>query len=56
MSNGWNRKERYMLEKDNMTKHIKFLSYWVKTTRTIYRVLHKDEEQNKYNKKTLNEE
>jgi len=32
MSSGWNRKERYMLEKDNMTRYIKFLSYWIKTT------------------------
>jgi hypothetical protein len=32
MSNGWNRKERYMLKKDNMTRHIKFPSYWIKTT------------------------
>jgi hypothetical protein len=31
MSSGWNRKERYMLEKDNMTRYIKFLSYWIKT-------------------------
>jgi hypothetical protein len=32
MSSGWNRKESYMLEKDNMTRHIKFMSYWIKTT------------------------
>jgi hypothetical protein len=32
MSSGWNRKERYILEKDNMTRHIKFMSYWIKTT------------------------
>jgi len=31
MSSGWNRKEKYMLEKDNMMRHIKFLSYWIKT-------------------------
>jgi hypothetical protein len=31
MSSGWNRKEMYMLEKDNMTRYIKFLSYWIKT-------------------------
>jgi hypothetical protein len=31
MSSGWNRKERYMIEKDNMMRHIKFLSYWIKT-------------------------
>ena len=32
MSSGWNRKERYMLEKKNMMKHMKFLIYWIKTT------------------------
>jgi hypothetical protein len=31
MSSGWNRKERYMLKKDNMTRHIKFMSYCIKT-------------------------
>ena len=31
ISNGWDRKEMYMPEKDNMTRHIKFLSYWIKT-------------------------
>jgi hypothetical protein len=36
MSNGWNRKERYMLKKDNMTGHIKFLSYWIKTTIPLF--------------------
>jgi hypothetical protein len=25
-----------MLEKDNMTKHIKFLSYWIKTTIPVF--------------------
>jgi hypothetical protein len=25
-------KKRYMLKKDNMTRHIKFLNYWIKTT------------------------
>jgi len=24
-------KKRFMLEKDNMTRHIKFMSYWIKT-------------------------
>jgi len=32
MSSGWNRKKRYMHEKDNMMRNIKFLSYWIKTT------------------------
>jgi hypothetical protein len=32
MSSGWNIKERYMLKEDNMTRHIKFLSYWIKIT------------------------
>jgi len=32
MSSGWNIKESYMLEKDNMTRHINFMSYWIKTT------------------------
>jgi hypothetical protein len=32
MSSGWNRKEKFMFEKDNMTRYIKFLSYWIKTT------------------------
>jgi len=36
MSSRWNRKERYMLEKDNMTRHIKFLSYWIKTTILLF--------------------
>jgi hypothetical protein len=36
MSSGWNRKERYMLEKDNMTRHIKFISYWIKTTIPLF--------------------
>jgi hypothetical protein len=27
ISSGWNRKENYMLEKDNMMRHIKFLNY-----------------------------
>jgi len=36
MSIGWNRKEGYMLEKDNMTKHINFLSYWIKTTIPLF--------------------
>jgi hypothetical protein len=31
MSSGWNRKERYMLKKDNMMRHINFMSYWIKT-------------------------
>jgi uncharacterized membrane protein (DUF106 family) len=30
ISSGWNREKMYMLEKDNMTKHIKFMSYWIK--------------------------
>jgi hypothetical protein len=36
MSSGWNRKEKYMLKKDNMTRHIKFLSYWIKTTIPLF--------------------
>jgi len=36
MSSGWNRKERYMLKEDNMTRHIKFLSYWIKTTILLF--------------------
>jgi len=36
MSSGWNRKERYMLEKDNMMRHIKFLGYWIKTTIPLF--------------------
>jgi len=36
MSSGWNKKERYMLKKDNMTKHIKFLSYWIKITIPLF--------------------
>jgi uncharacterized membrane protein (DUF106 family) len=30
MSSGYNRKERYMSRKDNMMRHIKFMSYWIK--------------------------
>jgi hypothetical protein len=37
MSGGWNRKERYMLEKDNMMRHIKFLSYLIKTMIPLFR-------------------
>jgi hypothetical protein len=36
MSSGWNRKERYMLKKDNMMRHIKFMSYWIKTTIPLF--------------------
>jgi hypothetical protein len=36
MSSGWNRKEMYMLEKNNMTRHVKFLSYWIKTTIPLF--------------------
>ena len=36
MSSGWNREERYMLKNDNMTRHIKFLSYWIKTTIPLF--------------------
>ena len=36
MSSAWNRKEKYMLKKDNMTRHIKFLSYWIKTTIPLF--------------------
>jgi len=36
MSSGWNRKERYMLKEDSMTRHIKFLSYWIKTTIPLF--------------------
>jgi hypothetical protein len=36
MSSGWNKKERCMLKKDNMTRHIKFLSYWIKTTIPLF--------------------
>jgi hypothetical protein len=36
MSSGWNIKEMYMLEKDNMMRHIKFLSYWIKTTIPLF--------------------
>ena len=36
MSSGWNRKEMYMLKEDNMTRHIKFLSYWIKTTIPLF--------------------
>ena len=35
ISSGWNRKEKYMLKKDNMIRHIKFLSYWIKTTMSL---------------------
>jgi hypothetical protein len=36
MSNGWNEKERYMLEKDNIMRYIKFMSYWIKTTILLF--------------------
>jgi hypothetical protein len=36
MSSGWNRKEKFMFEKDNMTRYIKFLSYWIKTTIPLF--------------------
>jgi hypothetical protein len=36
MSGGWNGKEKYMLEKNNITRHIKFLSYWIKTTIPLF--------------------
>jgi hypothetical protein len=36
MSSGWNEKERYVLEKDNIMRHIKFLSYWMKTTIPLF--------------------
>jgi hypothetical protein len=36
MSNGWNRKERYMFEEDSMTRHIKFLSYLIKITIPLF--------------------
>ena len=32
ISSRWNKKERYMLEKNNITRYIKFLSCWIKTT------------------------
>ena len=35
-SSRWNKKERYMLLKDNMTRHIKFLSYWIKITIPLF--------------------
>jgi len=36
MSSGCNRKEMYMLKKDNMTRHMKFMSYWIKTTIPLF--------------------
>ena len=36
MSSGWNRKERHIIKKHNMTRHIKFTSNWIKTTIPLF--------------------
>jgi hypothetical protein len=36
MRSGFKRKERYMFKKDNMTRHINVLSYYIKTTIPLF--------------------